>query len=142
MIFTLERAISELSITVVYVFNNAIRSSYANSRQCACKLTQYVEKEVICGVSTTKLQRSKSVKGTNLTVLKPEQSMNSLEQGVKVKTSKQIKTAKKARKSLECRQLENLRNLKLKDHEESLKNPENKASFLKAFNLEPQVIYL
>ena len=88
------------------------------------------------------MQRSKSVKGTNLTVLKPEQSMNSLEQGVKVKTSKQIKTAKKARKSLECKQLEKLRNLKFEDHEESLKNQENKAAFLRAFNLEPQVIYL
>jgi hypothetical protein len=68
--------------------------------------------------------------------------MSSLEQGVKVKTSKQIKTAKKGRKSLECRQLEKLSNLKFEHHEESLKNPENKAAFFKSYNLEPQVIYL
>ena len=77
-----------------------------------------------------------------MAVLKPEQSMSSLKQAIKVKTSKQIKTAKKARKSLECRQLEKLRNFKFEDNEESLNNLENKAAFLRAFNLEPQVIYL
>jgi uncharacterized membrane protein SirB2 len=112
------------------------------SESTKAKKRQYVAKEVICVVSSTNLQSSKSGKGTNLAVLKPEQSTSRLEQSVKVKTSKQIKTAKKARKSLECRQLEKLRNLKFENHEESLNNPENKAAFLRAFNLEPQVIFL
>jgi hypothetical protein len=112
------------------------------SESTKTKKRQYVSKEVVCGFSSTNLQRSKSGKGTNLDVLKPEQSISSLEQGIKIKTSKQKKTAKKARKSLEFRQSEKLKNLKFEDHEESLYNPENKAAFLRAFNLEPQVIYL
>ena len=103
---------------------------------------QYVAKEVICEVSSTKLQRAKSVKVANPASSKLDQSMSSLKQAVKVKTAKQIKTTKKVRKSLECRQLDKLRNLKFEDHQESLNNPENKAAFLRDFNLEHQVIYL
>ena len=112
------------------------------SQSAKTKKREDVAKEIICEVSSTKLERAKSVKGTNLAALKLNQSMSSLKQGVRVKTSKQIKTAKKARKSLECKQLEKLRNLKFEVHEESLNNQENKAAFLKAFNLESQVIYL
>ena len=112
------------------------------SESTKTKKRQYVAEEIICEVTSTTLQRAKSLKGTNLAALKLDQSMRSLKQDVKVKTSKQIKTAKKARKSLECKQLEKLRNLKFEVHEESLNNQENKAAFLRAFNLEPQVIYL
>ena len=115
-----------------------IRKSDSNKT----KERKYVSKDIFCEVSTTNLQRAKCVKGTNLAALTPDHSMSSLKQGIKVKTSKQNKTTKKARQNLECRQLEKLRNLKSEDHQETLTNPENKAAFLRVFNLEPQVIYL
>ena len=106
------------------------------------KKRQSVAKEITCNVNSTKVPRSKSVKGTNLAVLKPDQSMSSLKQDVKVKTSKKIKTTQRARKSLECRQLEKLRNMKFEEDQETLNIQKNKAAFLRALNLEPQVIFL
>ena len=94
-------------------------------------------KEIICEVISTKLQRGNIVKDTNLAALKPDQSMRSLKQVIKVKT-----TTKKARKSLECRQLEKLRNMKFEEDKETLFNSENKAAFFRAMSHEPHVIYL
>ena len=82
------------------------------------------------------------MKGTHLAVLKPDQSLGSLKQDVKVNTTKKIKTAQRTRKSLECRQLEKLRNMKFGEDQETLNIHRNKAAFLKALNLEPQAIYL
>ena len=102
------------------------------------KKRQHVAKEVFSDASS----KAKNVKGTNLGDLKLHQSMSSLKQFVKVRTLQQKKTTRKARKSLECRQLEKLRNMKFRDHEESLCNSESKVSFLKALNLEPHVFFL
>ena len=69
------------------------------------KKRQPVTKEITSDVSSNKLPRAKTVKGTNLGDLKLEQSMSSLKQFVKVRTLQQTKTTQKARKCLECRQL-------------------------------------
>ena len=99
-------------------------------------------KEATCDISSLKLQQTKSVKETNLATLKTDRTKNSLMQAAQVRTFKKMKTAKKVRKSLECRQLEKLRNMKFGDHKESLHNCESKVAFLKALGLDPQVIYL
>ena len=59
----------------------------------------------------------------------------------KVKPSKLVKAARKQRKSLECRQLEKLRMMKF-DNELTLTNPDDKVSFLKRVNLQPQLLCL
>ena len=112
------------------------------SENTKTKKSQSVAKETNCHNSLTNSQRAKNLKGTKLAVLKTEQSKSAVKQAPKVGTLKQIKTTKKARKGLEYRQLEKLRNMKFDDHEEYLNNSENKVAFLKALNLEPRVIFL
>ena len=101
---------------------------------------QSVAKETTCQNSLTKSQRAKNVKGTKLAVLKTEQSKKTSKQAAQVGTLKQIKTTKKARFFLECRQLEKLRGMKNEVPEEYFNNSDNKV--LKALDLEPRVIYL
>ena len=57
---------------------------------------------------------------------------------MKVKPSKQVKAVRKPRKSLECRQLEKLRMMKF-DNEQSLRNSDDKVSFLNSLKLQPRV---
>ena len=58
-----------------------------------------------------------------------------------VMQSKQIKVTQKSQKSLEYRQLEKLRKTNF-EQEKTLNYSESKATFLRTFNLHPQVIFL
>ena len=55
---------------------------------------------------------------------------------------KQNKTARRIRKSLECRQLEKLRNTSFVEDRKAYTKLETKVEFLDALNLQPKTIHL